>query len=86
MLLKVDTNTRGYTHWFYFKVANWQPGQTYTFNILNMSRDLSSFYFRGMNILTQMETGDGFKSEWSHIAGTEVLEVERQNGIVKKWK
>ena len=23
LLLKVDTNTKGNTHWFYFKVLNW---------------------------------------------------------------
>ncbi len=26
LLLKVDTNTRGGSHWFYFKVLNWRPG------------------------------------------------------------
>ena len=64
MLLKVDTNTHGNTHWFYFKVGNWQPGQICQFNILNMTRDLSKFYGKGMKIQTQMETKDGLKTEW----------------------
>jgi hypothetical protein len=52
LLLKVDTNTKGQTHWFYFKVQNWVPGSTVTFNIMNMVRDLSSFYNQGMNIVS----------------------------------
>lgn len=25
LLCKTDTNTKGNTYWFYFKVLNWQP-------------------------------------------------------------
>lgn len=59
ILLKVDTNTRGGTHWFYFKVLLWRPGQVVTFNILNMVRDLSRFYGRGMNIMSRTESLNG---------------------------
>ena len=48
LMLKVDTNTRGNTYWFYFKVLNWIPETTVTFNILNIGRNLSAFYERGM--------------------------------------
>jgi hypothetical protein len=65
LLLQVDTNTRGHTHWFYFKVLNWRPESTVKFNILNMGRDLSNFYSRGMNIVTRVESANGaFKTEW----------------------
>lgn len=65
LLLKVDTNSRGHSHWFYFKVLNWQPECIVKFNILNMSRILTSFYTRGMNILTRVESANGaFKTEW----------------------
>ena len=40
LLCKVDTNTKGNTYWFYFKVLNWRPGSTVTFNVLNIARDL----------------------------------------------
>jgi len=60
ILLKVDTNTRGGTHWFYFKVLEWwRPGQVVTFNILNMVRDLTRFYGRGMNIMSRTESLNG---------------------------
>ena len=48
LLCKVDTNTKGNTYWFYFKILNWQPKTSATFNILNMARDLQPFYGRGM--------------------------------------
>jgi hypothetical protein len=64
-MLKVDTNTRGNTYWFYFKVLNWRPDTTVTFNILNIGRDLSAFYSRGMQILSRVESLDGkTQSEW----------------------
>ena len=81
----MDTNTKGHTHWFYFKIANWQPGHTYTFNVVNMSRDLSKFYFRGMNVLTQLESPlDGARSDWSPHGGTRILQIESQNQIVRR--
>ena len=41
LLMKVDTNTRGNTHWFYFKVTNFIAGEmTYRFNILNFTRSM----------------------------------------------
>ena len=55
LLLKVDTNTRGGTHWFYFKVMNWRAGQTVKFSILNLVRNLSSFYEKGMSVYTRNE-------------------------------
>ena len=66
LLCKVDTNTKGNTYWFYFKVLRWRSGQTVTFGLLNVARDVSPFYDNGMNILVRSETADGrFKSEWS---------------------
>ena len=48
LLCKVDTNTKGNTYWFYFKVLNWKPKAKATFNIMNIARDLLPFYNRGM--------------------------------------
>lgn len=65
LLLKVDTNTKGQTHWFYFKVQNWYPGQVVILNILNLVRDLSAFYEKGMNIQSRyQDITTGKYSEW----------------------
>jgi hypothetical protein len=85
LLLKVDTNTRGGTHWFYFKVLNWRPGQTVEFQILNLVRNLNEFYNRGMNIYTRTENSKGTeRSEW--VASREITwitEAKRTNEIVR---
>ena len=52
LLMKVDTNTKGNSFWFYFRVSNARPNSTIKFNILNFSRDLKLFYQQGMNIMT----------------------------------
>ena len=53
--MKVDSNTRGYTYWFMFKVSEFRVGRTYRFNILNFTRDLAKFYSKGMNLVTKVE-------------------------------
>ena len=42
--MKVDTNTRGNTYWFMFKVTNFTVGQKYKFNLVNFSRNAEKFY------------------------------------------
>ena len=65
LLCKVDTNTKGNTYWFYFKVLNWRAGSTVTFNLLNVARDLAPFYSRGMQVLTRTESASGkLKTPW----------------------
>jgi len=44
LLMKVDTNTRGNTYWFMFKVNDFVVGQRYKFNIFNFTRNLDAFY------------------------------------------
>ena len=76
LLLKVDTNTRGNTHWFYFKVLNWQPNSSVTFNILNIARDMNRFYGKGMSVITRTESSNGkLKSPW-RFNETEILDYE----------
>eukprot|EP00347_Sterkiella_histriomuscorum_P022249 403331150 len=58
LLMKVDTNTKGNSLWFYYKVSNGRPGQVVQFNILNFSRDLKTFYQYGMNISVMRESGN----------------------------
>ena len=55
LLMKVDTNTKGNTYWFMFKVTNFRVGVRYTFNILNFTRSIEKFYKEKMNIVTKAE-------------------------------
>jgi len=56
LLCKTDTNTKGNTYWFYFKVLNWHPKSKAVFNLLNVARDLHRFYSHGMQIWTRTES------------------------------
>ena len=53
--MKVDTNTKGNTYWFMFKVSNFIVGQKYKFNVMNFTRNVEIFYNNGMNVLTKVE-------------------------------
>jgi hypothetical protein len=55
LVMKVDTNTKGNTYWFMFKVNEFQVGSRYKFNIMNFSRNLEKFYSSGMNVCTKSE-------------------------------
>ena len=65
LLMKVDTNTKGNTYWFYFRVSDFQVDRTYTFNIMNFSRNLDKFYNNDMNIVVKTENSNK-KSEWRY--------------------
>lgn len=56
--MKVDTNTKGNTYWFMYKISEFRIGQTYRFNILNFTRDLAIFYRKGINLVTKVEKKD----------------------------
>ena len=36
--MRVDSNTKGHTAWFYFKVSNITPNQKIKFNIVNYGK------------------------------------------------
>jgi hypothetical protein len=56
LLMKVDTNTRGQTYWFMFKVqGGFRIGKTYKFNVLNFTRNLRKLYDYGMNVVTKVD-------------------------------
>jgi hypothetical protein len=67
--MKVDTNTKGNTYWFMFKVNEFLNGAKYKFNIMNFTRNVEKFYNSGMNICTKIEKkekkeiGEGAKEE-----------------------
>lgn len=53
--MKVDSNTKGNTYWFYFAVEGFRSNVRYTFNIFNFTRSMEKFYREGMNVLTKAE-------------------------------
>ena len=59
--MKVDSNSRGNSYWFYFKVTNFIIGIKYKFNILNFTRSLENFYQNGMNIVVRSEKPENTK-------------------------
>jgi hypothetical protein len=69
LLMKVDTNTKGSSFWFNFKVrgswksnikqrnghANTERGRVVKFNIVNFNKsDIKGFYQNGMNIMSRV--------------------------------
>lgn len=47
LYMRPDTNTRGHSHWFYFKVKNMKKNKNYKFNICNFTKK-KCLYIRGM--------------------------------------
>ena len=49
LFLHNDTNTLGYTQWFFFRISNVKKGKTLNFNIMNFLRKTTK-YSNGMKI------------------------------------
>lgn len=79
--MKVDTNTKGNSFWFNFKVYNGRTGCTYTFNFLNFSRDLSTYYDEGMGIKSKP---DAEETEWENGKCFEI-KFEQTYDLVRSW-
>lgn len=47
LFMRSDSNTKGHTHWFNFKVKNMKKGTTYKLNIANFTKK-KCLYIRGM--------------------------------------
>lgn len=54
LILQNDTNTNGYSQWFFFRVSNTQKGNSVNLNIINMLKSYS-LYKKGMKILVYSE-------------------------------
>ena len=57
LILQNDTNTNGYTQWFFFKVKSNLSG-AFRFNLLNFTKSSSMFNY-GMRVLASVEQEDG---------------------------
>ena len=55
LYLQNDTNTTGYTQWFFFRVSNAKKGRRVTFTIINLLRSVC-LYKNGLKIMTYSQT------------------------------
>jgi len=67
LFIRSDTNTRGHTCWFYFKVCNKETLGEVQFNIVNFSKK-RNMYSSGLKPYTRVERG-----EWNQDGCYDVL-------------
>ena len=66
LFLHNDTNSKGYTQWFYFRVNNLKKGQTVNFSIMNMLRKTTKYCY-GIKIWVYSRKKDiNEKISWHH--------------------
>jgi hypothetical protein len=54
LVIQNDTNTSGYSQWYYFRISNSRKGVTAKFNLINLTKKYS-LYKKGMRILVYSE-------------------------------
>jgi hypothetical protein len=72
LLMSSDTNSRGHTQWFFYRVSSTVAGQTVKFNILNFEKP-SALYNQGMQVLYHSSrsyelTGAGWRRGGVNVA------------------
>ena len=66
LFLHNDTNTLGYTQWFFFRISNVKKGKTLNFNIMNFLRKTTK-YSNGMKIwVYSRKNSEINKIGWHH--------------------
>ena len=66
LFLHNDTNTNGYTQWFFFRVKNMKKDKRVNFNIMNMLRKTSKYCY-GIKIWVFSKKGNLIeKKTWHH--------------------
>ena len=66
LFLHNDTNTTGYTQWFFFRVKNMKKGKTVNFSIMNMLRKRTKYCY-GIKIWVYTKlTNINEKKTWHH--------------------
>ncbi|XP_069750552.1 cytosolic carboxypeptidase 2 isoform X2 [Narcine bancroftii] len=90
LTLRPDLYTERHTQWFYFRVRNMQPGLTYRFTIVNLSKG-SSLYSRGLRPLLYSEVEARLNGRGWQRAGSDLhyyrnrLGQEGQNLSSLSW-
>ncbi|KAJ3034568.1 Cytosolic carboxypeptidase 2 [Rhizophlyctis rosea] len=69
--VRQDTNTRGHTQWFFFRLHNVVPSQPYCFNITNLMKP-DSLYNYGMQPLMYSERAAELDGVGWHRVGTDI--------------
>jgi hypothetical protein len=64
--MRVDSNTRGHTCWFFFKVSNYLDRQRAKFNIANFSRS-ELMYDSGMKVYTYCSSAKSWAQDGENI-------------------
>jgi hypothetical protein len=72
LLMQHDTNSKGHTQWFYYRVSNTSQGSKVKFNICNFVK-ADSLFNQGMKVLVRSETdtqakGTGWTRDCTDIA------------------
>lgn len=85
LYMRVDTNTTGHMHWFYFSVTGIQHKRTVKFNVVNFTRS-TTLYAAGMNpaVFSVQEIKNGNSQGWQ-LGGEQVaFGPSRLKGLKKK--
>jgi hypothetical protein len=77
LILQNDTNSRGHTQWFYFRVGNTTAGLKVTFNLLNFGKPDSLFNY-GMKVLV-LSTRENQRAGVSWTRGCEGISYYPNN-------
>jgi cytosolic carboxypeptidase protein 2/3 len=72
LYMRIDTNTNGHMHWFYFSVSQIKYKRTVKFNIVNFTRS-TSLYAAGMKprVFSAQEVQNGQSAGWE-LGGDQV--------------
>ena len=69
LFLQNDTNTLGYSQWFFFRITNGKKGQKINLNIMNFLRKTTK-YMRGLKVwYFSKKKKDEMNIGWHHIGG-----------------
>ncbi len=79
-LIQNDTNTSGYSQWFFFRVSNTSKGNRVKINILNLMKKYS-LYKRGMKLLIYSEKKAANEKTGWHRGGEGIIYYP--NGLFK---
>jgi hypothetical protein len=71
LIVQNDTNTNGYSQWFFFKVSNVKKGTNARFNILNLMKPYS-LYNKGMKVVLYSEKKAALEKIGWHRGGVNI--------------
>ena len=80
LVVQNDTNTNGYSQWFFFRVSGGRKGANVHFNIINLMKGYSLFN-RGMKIYVYSEKHSELEKIGWHEGGNEIS--YNRNGLFK---